>query len=97
MNRWTVWSTRDARVKQSICWNRSSKDHPRVADLHYYNGYAHVQAGDLWEGIAGYERAMELSHNPDLWLPLSALYMELGQNIHALNAFRQILRRRDNR
>jgi tetratricopeptide (TPR) repeat protein len=66
--------------------------HPREADLHYYLGYARAEAGDLWGGLAGYERAMELSDNPGYWLPLASLYLELGLNALALNAFRQVLK-----
>ncbi len=67
--------------------------YPRVADLHYYVGYAHVKAGDIWGGLAGYERAMELSRDPSYWLPLASLYLELELNAHALHAFRQVLER----
>ena len=67
--------------------------YPRVADLHYYVGYAHVKAGDIWGGLAGYERALELSRDPSHWLPLASLYLELELNAHALHAFRQALER----
>jgi len=67
--------------------------YPRVADLHYYVGYAHVKAGDIWSGLAGYERAMELSGDPGYWLSLASLYLELELNAHALHAFRQVLKR----
>jgi Flp pilus assembly protein TadD len=67
--------------------------HPRVADVHYYIGYAHAKAGDVWGGLAGYERALELSRDPSYWLPLASLYLELELNAHALYAFRQVLER----
>jgi tetratricopeptide (TPR) repeat protein len=65
--------------------------HSRVADLHYYLGYAHVTSGDIWGGLTEYERAMELSRDPGLWLPLASLYLELELRAHALHAFRQVL------
>jgi tetratricopeptide (TPR) repeat protein len=68
--------------------------YPRVADLHYSLGYAHVKAGDTWAGLAGYERAMELSRDPGYWLPLASLYLDLELNAHALHAFRQVLKHR---
>jgi len=67
--------------------------YPRVADLHYYVGYAHVRAGDTWGGLVGYEQAMKLSRDPDYWLSLASLYLELELNAHALHAFRQVLKR----
>jgi tetratricopeptide (TPR) repeat protein len=63
---------------------------PRVADLHYYLGYARVMAGDIWGGLPGYERAMELSRDPGYWLPLASLYLRLELNAYALDAFRQV-------
>ncbi|MFC2037256.1 tetratricopeptide repeat protein [Chloroflexota bacterium] len=65
----------------------------RVSELHYHWGYACVQAGDIWEGLAGYERALELSRDPRYWRPLASLYLDLDLNAHALHAFRQVLRR----
>jgi tetratricopeptide (TPR) repeat protein len=67
--------------------------HPRVADLHYYYGYACATAGDLWEGLRGFERAMQLSRDPVYWLPLAWLYLDLDLQAHALQAFRNVLRR----
>ncbi len=66
--------------------------HPRLADLHYYLGYARVKAGDLWRGLEGYEQAIELSGEPSYWFPLASLYMELELNAHALRAVRQVLK-----
>lgn len=66
--------------------------HSKVAALHYYIGYAHVKAGDFWGGLAGYESALDLSGDTGYWLPLSSLYLQLGMNAHALNAFRQVLK-----
>jgi tetratricopeptide (TPR) repeat protein len=70
--------------------------YPRVAELHYQLGYARVEAGDLWGGLAGYEQALELSRDADYWLPLASLYLELELNAHALRAFRQVLKQGDN-
>ena len=67
--------------------------HPRVADLHYYYGYACAIAGDMWSGLGGYERAMQLSRDPVYWLPLAWLYLDLDLDVHALQAFRNVLRR----
>ena len=67
--------------------------HPRVADLHYYYGYACATAGDLWAGLSGYERAMQLSRDPVYWLPLAWLYLDLDLDVHALQAYRNVLRR----
>jgi tetratricopeptide (TPR) repeat protein len=67
--------------------------YPRVADLHYYVGYARVMAGDVWGGVVRYERAIELSRDPGYWLPLAALYLKLEMTAQALHAFRQALRR----
>ncbi len=66
--------------------------YPRVADLHYALGFARAEAGDAWGGMAGIERALELSHNPDYWLPLAALYLQAQFRSHALHAFQQALR-----
>ncbi len=66
--------------------------YPRLAALHYYLGYAQVKSGDTWAGLSGYEQAFELSRDPGYWLPLASLYLELGLNAHALNAFRQVLK-----
>lgn len=66
--------------------------YPREAALHYYLAYARVKSGDIWAGLAGYERAFELSRDPGYWLPLASLYLELGLNAHALNAFQQVLK-----
>lgn len=67
---------------------------PNKAELHYYLGYARAQSGDLWGGLTSYERALDLGHNLSYWLPLATLYLELGQNAHALRAFREVLKRR---
>jgi Flp pilus assembly protein TadD len=66
--------------------------HSRVAELHYYLGYARVKAGDIWTGLTGYEQAMELSREPSYWTPLASLYLQAGLNVHALQAFRQVLK-----
>ena len=66
--------------------------YPRLAAIHYYLGYAQIKSGDNWAGLSGYEQAFELSRDPDYWLPLASLYLELELNAHALNAFRQVLK-----
>jgi Flp pilus assembly protein TadD len=69
--------------------------YPRVADLHYSVGFARAETGDVWGGLDGFERAMELNHNPDYWLPLAALYLQAEFRAHALHAFQQVLRLQD--
>ena len=66
--------------------------YPRVADLHYYLGYARAKIGNAWGALEGYERAMGLNRNPNYWYPLAVVYANLKQNAHALHAFRQVLR-----
>jgi tetratricopeptide (TPR) repeat protein len=66
--------------------------YPRVADLHYYYGYACATAGDLWTGLTGYEQAIQLSRDSVYWLPLGWLYLDLDLQVHALQAFRKALR-----
>jgi tetratricopeptide (TPR) repeat protein len=66
--------------------------HSRVADVHFYFGYACVTAGDMWGALEGYEQAMRLSRDPSYWQPLAAIYLDLEMNAHALHAFRQVLR-----
>jgi tetratricopeptide (TPR) repeat protein len=66
--------------------------HPRVAELHYYLGYARSVAGDIWNSLTGFEQAIKLSDEPSYWFPLATLYANLGLNAHALNAFRQTLK-----
>jgi tetratricopeptide (TPR) repeat protein len=68
-------------------------EYPHVAELQYYLGYAYAKAGEVWASLSGYERALELSRDPGYWLPLGSLYVELGLNVHALHAFRQVLKR----
>jgi tetratricopeptide (TPR) repeat protein len=68
------------------------KAYPRLAKVRYYFGLAYVEAGDLWRGLQEYEEAMHLSRDPDLWLPLAWMYLNLELNVHALQAFRQALR-----
>ncbi len=67
--------------------------HPRVADVHFYFGYACVTAGDMWGALEGYEQAMRLSRDPSYWQPLAVIYLDLEMNAHALHAFRQVLKR----
>ena len=52
-----------------------------------------MSVGDLVSGLQAYERAMQLSRNPELWLPLAWLYEDLELNAHALRAIRQALKR----
>lgn len=70
------------------------EEHPHVADLHYYFGYAQIGLGNIWEGLESYERALELSRDPGYWLPLASLYLRLELNVHALKAFRQAIKHR---
>lgn len=70
------------------------KSHPRAAKLHYYLGYARAKAGDFWGAVDGYERALQLSREPSLWLPLASLYLDLELRVHALHAFREVFRHR---
>jgi Flp pilus assembly protein TadD len=65
--------------------------YPRVAPLHHTLAAAYVALGNLWAGLDGFERALELSHDPIYWEPLSRLYLQLEMNAHALHAFRQLL------
>ena len=67
------------------------ESHPHIPDLHYYLGYAHAKAGDVWTGIDEYEQAMKLRPDPGLWLPLASLYMEAGLHLYALRAFRHVI------
>jgi tetratricopeptide (TPR) repeat protein len=66
--------------------------HPDVADLHYTLGYARSKAGDPWQALASYERAQESGDETDYFLPLAFLYLQVGLHVHALRAFRQVLR-----
>jgi len=68
------------------------ESHSLVADVHYLLGYARVSMGDLLGGLKGYERALELSHDPGYWLPLATVYMQVGLRVHTLKALRQALR-----
>jgi tetratricopeptide (TPR) repeat protein len=67
--------------------------YPRVAELHYYHGFACLQVGNPWAALDGYERAVQWSRESAFWLPLAWLYLKLEMNVHALQAFRQALRR----
>jgi Flp pilus assembly protein TadD len=66
--------------------------HPRRPEVHYHLGYAQVQAGDLWDALSAFKRALDLSRDPDYWLPLALTYDHLGLTAHALRAFRQVRR-----
>ncbi len=68
------------------------ESHPRKADLHYYLGYARAKAGDIWGAMPHYERAQKLSKDPSYWSVLASLYLEVGQRVHALRAFHQVIR-----
>ena len=67
--------------------------HAYVPDLYAYLAYARAESGDVWGGVDEYERALELSRNPAYWLPVAALYAAVGLRVHALRAFRQVLKR----
>ena len=69
--------------------------YPRLVQVRYYFGLACASAGDLWKAMDAYEGAMRLSRDPSLWLPLAWLYLDLELDVHALQAFRQALRRRE--
>ena len=69
------------------------ESHPRAADLHYLLGYAYIQVGQPLDALDRYEQAMSLRRDPDQWVSLASLYLEVGLNMHALHAFRQALRR----
>ncbi|MBN1217803.1 MAG: tetratricopeptide repeat protein [Anaerolineae bacterium] len=66
--------------------------YPREAQLHYYLGYARVMTGEVWLGLKEYEQAIRLSDEPGFWLPLATLYLQLGLDSYALNAFRQVVK-----
>jgi tetratricopeptide (TPR) repeat protein len=67
--------------------------HPNVAELHHLTGYAYVMGGHLWVGLDYYERALELGRNPEFWLPVVSLYVQLELNAHALDLFRRASKR----
>ncbi len=69
--------------------------HPREAELHYYLGYARVQAGDFWAGLERYERAIELGGDPSYRLALGSLYVEAEFYVHALRTWRPVLEQTD--
>ena len=69
--------------------------HPRESELQYLLGYAHTKAGDLWEGLASYERAIELGGDLGISLPLGALYIEAEMPAHAMRVWRPALAQAD--
>lgn len=66
--------------------------HKNHARLHYYIGYAKVKAGNIFDGLSGYERALDLSGEPSYWEVLAGLYLQVGMNVHALQAFRNVIK-----
>ncbi len=68
------------------------KKYPKVADLHYWLGYAYVKANYLWAGVNEYEIAMNLSGEKEYWLPLASIFMRLNLKASALRAFRMVLK-----
>lgn len=64
----------------------------RSPGLHLALGHAHAIGGDAWTAAAELERAMDLSQEQGLWLPLATLYLELELNAHALHAFQHALK-----
>ena len=64
--------------------------HPRQPQVHYNLGYAQSQAGDLWDALSAFKRALDVSRDPGYWLPLALTYAELGLTAHAVRAFRQV-------
>jgi len=67
--------------------------YPRVADLHYYLGFARGLTGDIWRALGEYERALELSRDPEYLVHLGALYLEVELYVHALRTLRVVSRR----
>ncbi len=66
--------------------------YPRIADVHYYLGYACAKADLLWKSISNYEKAMDLRRDPDLWTAMGFLYIYLELRASALHAFQQAYR-----
>jgi len=66
--------------------------HPRVANLHALLGRAYVKAGELWNGVAQYEKALSLQRDANLLVSLGTLYLDLDLKVLALQTFRQALR-----
>ncbi len=66
--------------------------YPKVADLHYYLGYAYVKANHLWAATNEYEMAMNLSGDVSYWQPLASIYMELNLKALALRAFHMVMK-----
>ena len=66
--------------------------YPKVADLHYWLGYALAKSGSLWEAADEYEIVLALNGNTHYWLLLASIFMDLNLKMSALRAFRQVLR-----
>lgn len=66
--------------------------HPHHPQLQYYLGYARVKVGDLWGGVAHYEKARTYGGDSSLWIPIASLYLDLGLRALASNAYQQALR-----
>lgn len=64
----------------------------RDADFQYYLGYAHAKDGNLWAAIPCYHKALELSRDYSLWIPLGFLYLDLDLRVLALHALRHARR-----
>ena len=47
-------------------------------DLQYMLGYASVKANDTWTAIIHYRKALSLTKDEKLWIPLGFLYLELS-------------------
>ena len=94
----TVFARADNLLEQGRAWEALEllepllTSYPDIADLHFIVGRAHLALDDSWGALAGFERAVELSQDPDLWPPLASLYLEVGLNSHALHALRQVLK-----
>lgn len=67
-------------------------EYPRSADLHALLGEACAQAGQLWDAVGHYERALSLRDDADLLAALGFLYLSLDLNVLALRTFRQALK-----
>ncbi|MBN1146616.1 MAG: tetratricopeptide repeat protein [Anaerolineales bacterium] len=64
----------------------------RDGNLQYHLGYAYTKAGDDWQGIAHYRKALELLRDPGLCIPLGYLYLNLEFQALGLDALRRAIR-----
>lgn len=64
----------------------------RDGGVQYYLGYAYARAGRMWQSLPYYKKALEITRDPELWLPLGYLYLDLDLRALARNALQQGLR-----